>query len=436
MNKILNLNQKFSIRAPIAVCITVLPIISLFILSYAGNYSSMFLGFLLSRAQKQFLWILIGVILFYFIQILNLKFLNRRVFWLYSFLIIFLSLPFMAESIKGAQNWIFGIQPSEIGKLIIVIVVSKFLSDNKNQINSPYLIIAASIIVFVPIIILVFQKDFGTALVYFSILMPMLYWAGVKFIFIHLIASPIIVVYINMCFNVYSKYPSVEGNFPIIILVLWILFNVFVLVKLIIDSYFSQSFKMFTIIGIIILNIVSVYISDFSWSYLNKSNSPVSHIKGRIENFIVPELHPKEGGWSINQSMKAVGAGGFFGAGLGEGTQVKYGYLAEGDTDFIISSIAEAFGFIFILVIILIYLFLLYWLLIYAQHSRSSFFSFLIIGYSSIIFTHIAITLGMAVALAPITGLPAPFLSYGGSFTLSCFIMLGICNNISNNNNI
>ena len=75
-----------------------------------------------------------------------------------------------------------------------------------------------------------------------------------------------------------------------------------------------------------------------------------------------------------------------------------------------------------------------YWLLNYAQKSRDNFSSLLIIGYSSIIFSHIAITLGMAVAMAPVTGLPAPFLSYGGSFTLTCFFMLGICNNISNNN--
>ena len=84
-----------------------------------------------------------------------------------------------------------------------------------------------------------------------------------------------------------------------------------------------------------------------------------------------------------------------------------------------------------ILVIILIYLFLLFWLLIYAQHSRSSFFSFLIIGYSSIIFTHIAITLGMAVALAPITGLPAPFLSYGGASLTGSAIVAGIILNFT-----
>ena len=78
-------------------------------------------------------------------------------------------------------------------------------------------------------------------------------------------------------------------------------------------------------------------------------------------------------------------------------------------------------------------MYLFYWLLIYAQYCSSDFLSLLIIGYSSVLFAHIVITLGMAVALAPITGIPAPFLSYGGSFTITCFAILGICNNASNN---
>ena len=156
-------------------------------------------------------------------------------------------------------------------------------------------------------------------------------------------------------------------------------------------------------------------------------------IRGRIENFIIPSLNPNAGGWQIKQSMVAVGSGGLFGVGLGEGTQVKLNFLPEADTDFIISSIAEAFGFSFILAIIFLYILLFYWLLVYAQKAKSNFSSLIIVGYSSILFAHSIITLGMAVALAPVTGIPAPFLSYGGTFTVSCFAMLGICNNISNN---
>ena len=131
--------------------------------------------------------------------------------------------------------------------------------------------------------------------------------------------------------------------------------------------------------------------------------------------------------------MVAVGSGGIFGKGVGEGSQVNLRFLPEADTDFVIASIAEALGFVFILLIILICYNLFYWLIFYAQQSPNMFKSLLIIGFSSILFSHIIITMGMAVALAPITGIPAPFLSYGGTFTLTCFLMLGICNNVSFN---
>jgi len=182
---------------------------------------------------------------------------------------------------------------------------------------------------------------------------------------------------------------------------------------------------------IILINILASIISEKSWDYLGQENNNYSHVKKRIENFIVPSLNTQDGGYHLDQSMIAVGSGGLFGKGLGEGTQVKHKYLPEADTDFIISSIAEAFGFLSIFLIISVYLFLMYWLLNYAKKTRSNYFSLIIIGYLSILLFHILITLGMAVSLAPITGLPAPFLSYGGSFTLTCFIMLGICNNIS-----
>ena len=182
------------------------------------------------------------------------------------------------------------------------------------------------------------------------------------------------------------------------------------------------------------MNLSSAVLSDSAWQHLESSESNrMVDIRGRIENFIIPSLNPNAGGWQIKQSMVAVGSGGLFGVGLGEGTQVKLNFLPEADTDFIISSIAEAFGFSFILVIIFIYILLFYWLLVYAQKAKSNFSSLIIVGYSSILFAHSIITLGMAVALAPVTGIPAPFLSYGGTFTVSCFAMLGICNNISNN---
>ena len=430
MRRIFRFNQKISIRLPILVSVIILSIISLFILKYTSNNTGQIFGIELIRAEKQFLWIIIGSFLFIFIQFFRLRFFHEKIHFMYIGMLILISLPFFSEEVKGAQNWIFGFQPSEICKIIIVMVLAKFLSDNHKRINSSYSIFISLIIILIPVIILSIQKDIGTALIYSSILLPMLYWAGLNLFYIFLISSPIISMYVNMSYNIYNSY-SMEGFFPIIFLSLWIFSIFLVLFKLFFTQNNINKYKF--IIIILIINIGTVIISDQAWDYLNQDNASYTHVKKRIENFIIPSLNPHDGGWQVQQSMVAVGSGGTFGLGLGEGHQVQGGFLPEPDTDFIISNISETFGFSSIFLIILVYLFLIYWLLNYAEKCKQNFFSLVVIGYLSILLFHILITLGMAVSLAPVTGVPAPFLSYGGTFTLSCFAMLGICNNISNN---
>ena len=431
MNKIFRFSQRFYIRIPILISFIILPIISLLVLQYAANFESSIFGVMLSRVEKQFIWLILGFFIFLILQFLRVRFLNEKIYLMYMLTILLLILPFFADAVKGAKNWIFGFQPSELGKIIIVIALAKFLSDNKKNINTISSILISAIIILIPTLIFIGQKDIGTALVYFSILIPMLYWIGLKPIYCFLIFTPIAAGYINMTFNVYGDNIGYSNSsIPILILFAWLIINFIFLIR----SNKKGVNILILLASIFFINIFFTIISDYSWEYMNDSRNRLSYIKARIENFIIPTLNPQDGGYQVAQSKVAVGSGGFFGLGLGEGTQVKLQFLPEADTDFIISSIGEALGFLFIFIIILVYLNLFYWLLDYAHKTRNNFFSLLIIGYSSILFFHIIITLGMAVAVAPVTGLPAPFLSYGGTFTLSCFIMLGICNNISNNN--
>tara|TARA_B100000029_G_scaffold164513_1_gene160627 strand:+ start:52 stop:1344 length:1293 start_codon:yes stop_codon:yes gene_type:complete len=429
MNKIFRFNQSLSIKMPFLITFIVMPIISLMVLKFAGNFDSPIFGIMLSRVEKQFIWIVLGILIFFVLQFLRLRFLNEKIYLLYTITVILLILPFFADAVKGANNWIFGFQPSEFGKIIIVVALAKFLSDNKKNINNVYFIVVSSFIILIPTMIFFVQKDIGTALVYFSIFIPMLYWIGLKPTYCFLIFSPIASGYINMTFNVYNHY-DIKSMIPTIILFVWMIIN-FIFLKKHYKTFLNISVLIFSIIFI---NTFSTVLSHYSWEYMKNSNNKLSYVKSRIENFIIPTLNPKAGGYQVAQSKVAVGSGGFFGVGLGLGTQVELQYLPEADTDFIISSIGEAFGFLFIFIIILVYLNLFYWLLDYAHKARNDFLSLLIIGYSSMLFFHSIITLGMAVAIAPVTGLPAPFLSYGGTFTLSCFIMLGICNNIANKN--
>ena len=131
--------------------------------------------------------------------------------------------------------------------------------------------------------------------------------------------------------------------------------------------------------------------------------------------------------------MISIGSGGFFGKGLGNGTQTHLKFLPVRDSDFIISVLAEEHGFKSIALIILCISIFVYWCLIYAQKIDNKYVSTLIVGYCTIIYMHMIINMGMISGLLPVTGLPAPFISYGGSFFLTCSIIVGLINNAVNN---
>jgi len=431
MSRIFRFNQTFYIRIPLLVTFTILPIISVLILKHAGNFESSILGFdfLMSRSEKQILWFLIGFLSFITSQYIRIRFFNEKIYILYFLTIILLILPFFGDAIKGAQNWIFGFQPSEFGKIIIVMALSKYLSDNKSKINNLKTIFISFLIIILPALIFLNQKDIGTALVYFSIFLPMLYWVGLKSEYCFIIFSPIAAGFISILFNVYDLYNK-DITIPMITLGFWLIVN-FIFLSITLRKKINS---VLIITLILATNIFSTLSCDILWEYLDKSN--LNHVKTRIENFVVPSLNPQAGGYQVAQSKIAVGSGGIFGLGLGEVNQVELQYVPEADTDFIVSSIGESLGFIFIFLIILTYLNMFYWLLDYASKARNLFQSLMIVGYCSMLFFNCIIALGMVVGIAPVTGLPAPLLSYGGTFTLSCFIMFGLCNNISNNNNL
>ena len=138
-------------------------------------------------------------------------------------------------------------------------------------------------------------------------------------------------------------------------------------------------------------------------------------------------------GYQAFQSKVAIGSGGFFGKGIGEGTQSYLRFLPIKDSDFILSVISEEMGLFLVTLIILVFLAFLYFSIDYAQRLFNKFYSLSLIGFSSILFFHIIINMSMVVGLFPVIGLPFPFISYGGSFMVSCFIMIAIINNIIHN---
>ena len=135
----------------------------------------------------------------------------------------------------------------------------------------------------------------------------------------------------------------------------------------------------------------------------------------------------------VIQSIISIGSGGFWGKGWGNGTQTHLKFLPVRDTDFIISVIAEEMGFVTIVFILLFLSSFLYWCFDYAGKIENKYSNLLLVGFTTVIFMHFIINMGMVAGLLPVTGLPVPFISYGGTFFISCAIIVGLMNNIINN---
>ena len=177
-----------------------------------------------------------------------------------------------------------------------------------------------------------------------------------------------------------------------------------------------------------ILNIICAISTPYIWKNLLHE-----HQRDRVLTFLNPLSDPLGAGYQVIQSIISVGSGGFLGKGLGQGTQTHLKFLPVRDTDFILSVMGEELGFISIFIIIFFTSFFIYWSITFSKKIENKYVSALILSCSTIIYMHMIINMGMISGLIPVTGLPAPFISYGGSFFLTCSILVGLINNSINN---
>ena len=178
----------------------------------------------------------------------------------------------------------------------------------------------------------------------------------------------------------------------------------------------------------IILSVVNLslgFVTPFLWDKLKP------YQQNRILTLFNMEADPLGAGYQVIQSQVAIGSGGMYGKGLGNGTQTHLKFLPEQHNDFIFSVIGEEYGFIGVVIVLVLFLFMILFCIQAAYRVKDKFSSLVIIGITSIILFHVIINVAMTIGLMPVTGLPLPFLSYGGSFIITCFIMVGIVLNFS-----
>ena len=198
------------------------------------------------------------------------------------------------------------------------------------------------------------------------------------------------------------------------------------------DSIFNSSIKIDFHINLInkILNFLVNQIYSVNLINLPDENflriAHINRVKNRLLTFINPDLDPLGAGYQIIQSKTALGSGGFLGKGWGEGTQTHLKFLPVQESDFIVSVIGEEFGFITLLVMLILFIWMIIKILKLAFTASDRFSGLILVGISTIFATHLFVNCGMTSGLIPVKGLPLPFISYGGSFLVSSYMMVGL----------
>ncbi len=373
---------------------------------------------------KQLLWITGALIIATVVLIIDANFYTAFPYPIYIVVgISLIAVIFLGREVSGSHSWFrfgdFGLQPAEFGKFAVALALAKYLSSMDTKIERLQTKVIAFAIIILPAFIIVMEKEAGTALVYVAFIF-VLYREG------------------------FSGNFLLGGFFTILLLISALLVNKIMLVILLgviaiiisfviwMNSRNRKRAKSF-IIGVFALLIVAsgaVFGVDYAFSKMK------SHQKTRINVFIGKEVDKdvkKKAGYNVNQSLIAIGSGGFSGKGFLQGTQTKYDFVPEQSTDFIFCTVGEEWGFLGSTIILFLFLALILRIIFIAERQRSSFSRIYGYGVASILFFHITVNVGMTIGLAPVIGIPLPFFSYGGSslwaFTILLFILIKLDSN-------
>ena len=310
-------------------------------------------------------------------------------------------------SAKGAQRWIgvagFNVQPSEFAKIGMVITLAALLHDRDGADLKTVLRTLA--ITALPWGLVFLQPDLGTSLVFGVMVITMLYWANAKTAWLVLMVSPL--------FSAILYHVYLPGW------LLWVLSVMGV-------AWLTLPSRVVATLSALIVNLGAVELGNFFWSLLK------DYQKARLIMFLDPEQDPLGGGYHLIQSRIAIGAGRLWGRGWERGTQTQLDFIPEQHTDFIFSAVGEEFGFVGCILLLLAFWLVCIRLVWIASTARDNFGSLLAIGVLAIIAFQTIVNISMTIGLAPITGIPLPWMSYGRSSLISNFISLGLVESVAN----
>ncbi len=306
----------------------------------------------------------------------------------------------------GAQRWLgwgpVKFQPSELAKVATVLVLATVLADRKTDLSKVRSLVKPCLLAAIPFALVLKQPDLGTSVSFLVILITMLFWGGLPPLYLFLLLTPVINVVLSF------------------FLPLWILFAAILAFVL-----YRSRLRLMPILLVVALNLVVGVVTPQVWNHLEP------YQRQRVTTFLDPNGDPYGAGYQIIQSKIAIGSGQVWGKGLMHGTQKGLAFLPEQHTDFIFSVVGEEAGFLGAGLVTVLYLTLIGRGIKIAHHARNRFASLLAIGMTGIFLYHILVNLFMTLGLAPVTGLPLPLLSYGGTSLLTSFLQIGLIQNVA-----
>ncbi len=327
--------------------------------------------------RKQLVWIAIGFIAYFAAGRCDYRKLIPWVWFYYIFSVAMLVLVlFVGVKVNGATSWIdlkvMRLQPSEFAKLGVIWFLAAMHGNMLFKISKlPHILLSLAALG-IPVVLIAVEPDFGSAIVLAPVGALMVFTAGINWKYLALAAAAMVLIFGTLTVNeVFEIKPLLK-----------------------------------------------------------------TYQKERIKTFLNPERDLANRGYNAYQSRLAVGSGGMFGKGIGQGTQNPLGFLPRrvSNNDFIFSVLAEETGFVGAMALLAAYVVLLYTILRSAFFAQDSFARQSGIGIAVLIFVHLFINIGMSVGVTPITGLPLPFLSYGGSFVVSMMLALGFMQSVYRRN--
>ena len=428
-----------------------------------------------NRAGKQFTWLMGSLALGIFLLLIDYKTYDVLTYFAYgAMLLLLLATPFLARDIKGSMSWIslgpVSLQPAEFAKCVVALTIAKYMGRYDYKIRTWRDLIVPFVLVGVPaLIIMVLQKETGTALVFASFLLVFyrqgmsgyVLWMGVAAVALFIISIrfggvplplgtgsvgiltcmlmlTVVEIYF-ICKEHYIRYQalimtgSVVAVYAICLIVnIWIAVpfdwvSIGVVLALIgYNTFVGLHWRKYFLLIVAAFTLFCIGYTHACDFVFQKVLQP--HQRIRIEVLLGMKEDPAGAGYNVNQARIAIGSGRFFGKGYLKGTQTKLQFVPEQDTDFIFCTVGEEWGFVGSVAVLLVYLVFILRLIFIAERQRNMTTRIYAYAVAAIFLFHLTINVGMVLGLLPVIGIPLPFFSYGGSslwgFTLLLFILL------------